>query len=204
MTEPASADRAAASSAIALPGGGLRDGELTVRPVGGGDAECLREAISSDESISRWTRIPWPYTLQHAEEFVVTADRGWRTGTDAACVMSDARTARILGAIGLHRIGAAPVARSSFLPDEVGYWVAAGERGRGLATRALSMLTRWAILELGRPFLNLQTKAGNDASQRVALRVGYRFVGRVCAAEVDDDPSDHDRFVISAADLTRG
>jgi len=113
---------------------------------------------------------------------------------------SRARWESACAAAGHPRIAAVPVARSSFLPDEVGYWLAPDARGRGVAMRALRMLTRWAILDLVRPVLNLQTNVGNDASWRLALFVGYRFVGRVCAAEVDD-ASDHDRFVITAADL---
>lgn len=186
-----------------LPRGRLRGGDVYVRAVAAGDAAAIHAAISSDESISRWTRIPWPYSREHAEEFVAGAERGWDTGRDAPCVIVEEDSGRIVGGIGLHRIGAAPVARSSYLPDEVGYWLTTESRGRGIATRALTIFTRWALVDLGRPFLNLQTKAGNDASQRVALRAGYRFVGSVRATEVDDDTSDHDRYVISAADLER-
>ncbi len=186
---------------LCLPGGRLRDGDISVRAVASGDVEGIHGAISSDESISRWTRIPWPYSLRHAEEFVAGSDRGWATGSDAPCVIVADDDESILGGIGLHRIGAAPTARSSYLPDEVGYWLAIEARGRGIATRALTIFTRWALVDLGRPFLNLQTKAGNVASQHLASRVGYRFVGSVRATEVDDDSSDHDRYVISAADL---
>lgn len=185
-----------------LPGGRLADGGVVVRPVVKEDASELYEAIHGDASISPWTRIPWPYTREHAAAFVGLSERGWRSGTDASCVIVDPDSRRIVGGIGLHRIGAAPVARSSYLPDEVGYWLATGARGRGLATRALGLLSRWAMCELGRPQLNLQTRAGNDASCRVAGRAGYRFVRRVSAAEVDDDPHDHDRFVLTPADLS--
>lgn len=187
---------------LALPEGGLRDGEVLVRHVARGDARALQEAIAADESISLWTRIPWPYTAVHAAEFVARADLGWSYGTDAACVIVDLGTAAVTGGIGLHRIGGPSEERSSFMREEIGYWLTPGARGRGFATRALAMLSRWAILDAGVPSINLQTKAGNDASRRVALRVGYRFVRRVGAGEVDDDMGDHDRYVLSASDLT--
>ena len=189
--------------AIARPGGRLSEGDLSLRPISTGDVEGLVEAISGDESISRWTRIPWPYTHRHAAEFVATSGRGWANGTDAPCLIVHAESDRVVGGIGLHRIGAPPVARSSFLPDEVGYWLALDARGQGLATRALLLFSRWALRDLGRPFLNLQTRAGNDASQRVARRVGYRFVEKVPATEVDDDTHDHNRFVLTIGDIAQ-
>lgn len=189
------------SRALALPGGRLADGMVVLRPVTRADAAELYEVIHRDDSVASWTRIPWPYTREHAAAFVGLSERGWRSGTDAACVIVDPDSRRIVGGVGLHRIGAAPVARSSYLPDEVGYWLATCVRGRGLATRALGLLSRWATRELGRPQLNLQTRAGNDASCRVAGRAGYRFVGRVSATEVDDDAHDHDRFVLTPSDL---
>ncbi len=185
----------------AWPDGGLAGGSVLLRPAVKADASELHEVIHGDDSIAPWTRIPWPYTREHAAAFVGLSERGWRSGTDAACVIVDPDSLRIVGGVGLHRIGAAPAARSSYLPDEVGYWLATGARGRGLATRALGLLSRWAIRELGRPQLNLQTRAGNEASCRVAARAGYRFVRRVSATEVDDDPHDHDRFVLTPADL---
>ena len=189
------------SRALALPGGRLADGTVVLRPVTRADAAELYDVIHRDASIAPWTRMPWPYTRGHAAAFVGLSERGWRSGSDAACAIVDPDSRRIVGGIGLHRIGAAPVARSSYLPDEVGYWLATRVRGRGLATRALGMFSRWAIRELERPRLNLQTRAGNEASCRVAGRAGYRFVGRVSAAEVDDDPHEHDRFVLTSADL---
>jgi len=190
--------------AIVLPGGRLVEGDLTLRPVATGDVDGLVRAISADESISLWTRIPWPYTHREGAEFVATSGRGWANGTDAPCVIVRADRSGILGGIGLHRIGAAPTGRSSFLPDEVGYWLAPDARGQGVATRALRIFSRWALCDLGRPILNLQTRVGNDASQRVARRAGYRFVEKVPATDVDDDTRDHDRFVLTIGDLGAG
>jgi RimJ/RimL family protein N-acetyltransferase len=60
---------------------------------------------------------------------------------------------------------------------EVGYWVAAGERGRGVATRALRLVCRWGFddLRLGR--IEWQAETGNDVSLRVAEAVGFVVEG---------------------------
>jgi RimJ/RimL family protein N-acetyltransferase len=82
----------------------------------------------------------------------------------------------LLGATGVHRIGAPPPPPEvSEVNDEVGYWLAAGARGRGVATRAVRLLTEWAGRELGVPTLWLQVMEGNERSVAVAERSGYRY-----------------------------
>ncbi len=57
---------------------------------------------------------------------------------------------------------------------QFGYWVKREARGRGVATRALRLLSRWAVAELGAARLQLVTEPENDASQRVAEKAGFR------------------------------
>ena len=54
-----------------------------------------------------------------------------------------------------------------------GYWPAAPARGRGSATRALRLLSRWAFDTLGLARLELTCGPDNTASQRVAERAGF-------------------------------
>jgi RimJ/RimL family protein N-acetyltransferase len=59
----------------------------------------------------------------------------------------------------------------------VGYWLAPGARGRGIATRAVRLLARWAFGTLGLARLELTCGPDNEASQRVALRCGFTREG---------------------------
>ena len=61
---------------------------------------------------------------------------------------------------------------------EVGYWVAAAARGRGIAPRAVDVICEWAFsLPRDRPLerLELLHGVGNRASCRVAEKAGFRF-----------------------------
>jgi len=60
---------------------------------------------------------------------------------------------------------------------ELGYIVAAPARGRGVASEALELLTRWAFDERGVQRAYLIIDVGNPASKRVAERAGYRLEG---------------------------
>jgi RimJ/RimL family protein N-acetyltransferase len=60
---------------------------------------------------------------------------------------------------------------------ELGYWLGPGARGRGVATRALGLAAD-AVVERLRPSrLELRITRGNEASERVAERAGFRLVG---------------------------
>jgi RimJ/RimL family protein N-acetyltransferase len=55
----------------------------------------------------------------------------------------------------------------------VGYWLASEARGRGVATRTVRLLARWAFEELAMARLELTCAPDNIASQRVAERCGF-------------------------------
>jgi len=156
---------------LELPGGALSDGVVCLRPFGMADEDWVFETCSTDREISRWTRVPWPYTREHAREFLGRTPELWQAGTDATFAIIDAADGRRLGSVGIHRI--AGTSAGDELADEVGYWLAEDARGHGAATRAVRLISAWAFTCVGRPRLHLQTLPANVRSQRVAARAGY-------------------------------
>jgi RimJ/RimL family protein N-acetyltransferase len=71
----------------------------------------------------------------------------------------------------------APAIDEESAEAELGYIVAAPARGRGVASEALELLTRWAFDERGVQRAYLIIDVGNPASKRVAERAGYRLEG---------------------------
>ena len=140
----------------------LEDGEVVLRPFTEEDVPALSAALRDDLEIDRWTRIPSPYTEQHAREFITTTD-------EKAFATIDRESGELLGGIGA-RVHAEGIV-------EVGYWVKAEARGRGVATRALRLLARYAVAELGAKRVQLTTDPANVASQRVAEKAGFRREG---------------------------
>jgi RimJ/RimL family protein N-acetyltransferase len=139
----------------------LEDDAIVLRPFTQEDVPELVVALA-DPDISRWTRIPFPYTEEDAREFL-------RSKIETAFAVIDGRSGRLLGGIGLR------------LPTdgigEVGYWVRRDARGRGVATRALELVARWALEERGLIRVQLTAEPGNVASQRVAEKAGFRREG---------------------------
>jgi [ribosomal protein S5]-alanine N-acetyltransferase len=59
----------------------------------------------------------------------------------------------------------------------VGFWLAPVARGRGVATRAVQLICRWAFDDLQLSRLELTCGPDNRASQRVAERCGFTREG---------------------------
>jgi RimJ/RimL family protein N-acetyltransferase len=154
------------------PVSALDDGVVRLRPPELADVDAVCEICQNDEA-ARFTSIPWPYERRHAVEWIEETARCWADGVRAAFVIVDAATDDVLGNVGLVRLD----------PDrdtaEVGYLVKPTARGRGVAPRAVVLVARWVLRDLGYRRLQLQTDVRNHASQRVAEKAGFTREGEV-------------------------
>jgi RimJ/RimL family protein N-acetyltransferase len=151
---------------VALPAPSpLSDGEVALLPVDAGVA-ALIVAASHDAEVTRWTQIPERLTLQDAG--LVTA--GWSvTGGSAVRLQVVAAEHAPAGMVTLWINGDGEA--------EVGYWLLAAARGRGIGRRAVSLLCDWALGTAGMDRLQITTLPGNVASEHVAERCGFRREG---------------------------
>lgn len=143
----------------------LRDGDLVLRAWAEADAPALVVACN-DPEITRWIPvIPSPYTELDALAFIRGAVQ-----PEIDYSLAITRDGVLVGAIGMG-------VNSHRYRGHIGYWVAANARGQGICTRALRLLSRWALDELELQRLELITDPDNIASQRVAEKVGFRREG---------------------------
>lgn len=144
----------------------LEGAGLLLRPFEDRDAPALVDYFA-DPAARRWTAYdaPGPYTLETACWWMSThADRFAGGGAVLAVVEADL----LVGWIELHGLPPNPVGTGS-----IGYCTVPAARRRGVATRALLVLCRWAYGQ-GFARLELTTHPENSASQRVALAAGFR------------------------------
>jgi RimJ/RimL family protein N-acetyltransferase len=149
----------------------LSDGVVVLRPWSDADVAAVAEACR-DPEIARWIDdIPAPYTRADARAYVAACRRGWKDGSLWAFAVTDAATGTVLGSCGIAwQDPAHGVA-------EIGYWVRAGDRGRGVATRAVRLASAWVFEEGGVQRLQLRADAHNTASQKVAENAGFQREG---------------------------
>ncbi|HSK46469.1 MAG TPA: GNAT family N-acetyltransferase [Coriobacteriia bacterium] len=148
----------------------LSDGVVTLRPWRSEDAQDVHRMVQ-DPEIPRFMSIPSNHTLEGVKRWLSGRDEGWQAGDDLAFAIESADDGILLGSAGLE------VSSDDPAIGEVGYWVAAESRGRGIAQRAVALISRWAfdVLELER--LEITTHPENLKSQRVAEANGYRREG---------------------------
>ncbi len=174
----------------------LRDGPIAVRPFRPDDVDAV-VAACQDPEIQRWIPlIPIPYTDADARRYVMMTLQAWHDGTSAEFAIVDATTDLLLGSIGLH-LGPNPRRYA------IGYWVAPAARRRGVAVRAVRLVSRWGFERLHMQRLSLWTLPGNVASQAVAEAAGFRFEGlaRNWETDRDDQPIDAVVFGLTPEDL---
>jgi RimJ/RimL family protein N-acetyltransferase len=160
----------------------LTDGVVILRPRRLDDTDAI-VAACQDPEIPRWTTVPSPYTREHALEWLTTCDP--RTVNLLAVDAGD----RLLGSFSVMEIDEA---RGY---GEIGYWVAAEARRRGIATRAVKLLRDWAAGR-GLRVLEILADPQNIASTGVAERAGFEATAERRANP--RDPSSAAKYVVYA------
>lgn len=161
---------------------------LVLRPWCVVDVAALVE-VSADPALRQWTSSPVENDADGAR-WVQTQQRGWAAGDRFGFAVLEAQPesahGQLVGNVVLKEI-------TSGKPSaEVGYWTAAHARGRGVAPRALEVLTGWAFDTFaadGLERLELLHQEDNLASCRVAQKSGYDF-DRVLPAAPPSFPLD--------------
>lgn len=152
----------------------LADGRVLLRPPSLADVAAVTAACQ-DLAIARWTTVPAPYTASDAVFFVEqVSDAGWARGTDATFVVTDPLDGTLLGACALKGIDRAQGR------GEIGYWITAAARGRGVATAAVRLVCAWAfdgVVGPGLARVDWRAFVGNEGSRRVAERCGFTVDG---------------------------
>ncbi len=114
-----------------------------------------------DEEIFQWTTEKRELTLAETEAAIYRLN----ASREALCfAIVDESSGELAGNIALS------VTSES---AEIMYWLAAGWRGRGMATEAVRLLCGWAFNTLGLERILLKTLRGNIRSQHVAERAGF-------------------------------
>jgi len=164
----------------------LTDGVITLRAPRAGDIERITSAAQDPETQKWALALPRPYFREHAVSFIEQSAAEARAGTGYSFVAADGED-RVIAAM---RVGA---------DGEIGYWVAPDARGRGVATRAVTLLRDWAHTELGLQRMIMQIHPDNVVSCRVAEKAGFVDTGERVIPERGQDPDPHAIYVWSAA-----
>jgi RimJ/RimL family protein N-acetyltransferase len=141
----------------------LETKRLTLRAPRHEDVKAIA-VLANDRRIAENTaRIPHPYCVADAEQFVATVNRR----DDEACFVL-MLNGTLIGACGID-----PRDNGA----ELGYWLGAGYWGRGLMTEAARAMIDYAFGDLRHETLQAGARVSNPASRRVLEKCAFQWTG---------------------------
>ena len=177
------------TEALHLPDPPISLSGFHLRPWAMTDVPAL-VAAWRDPEMARWMpEETLPFEAEQARAFIDDAATHLTAGTSVALAIADESTDQAVGSVTFH----------VWAPRHwnLGYWVAADQRRHGLATEAVTRLSKWAFAaypNLAR--LSLYTMPGNEPSQKVAEHAGFRREG-VLRRWGDGSPDQRDWVMFS-------
>lgn len=155
------------------------DGGLRLRPWALTDAPAVYEAFQ-DPVLQRWhARVA--DSEDEAREWIEGWIADWAEERTATWAVVDAVTDEVAGRVALREVTFADG------QAELAYWTLPRARGRGVASRAVTALSAWALDAVGLHRLELTHATANEASCRVALKTGFAVEGTMRSAVLHED-----------------
>ncbi|GAA5150293.1 hypothetical protein GCM10023340_27090 [Nocardioides marinquilinus] len=172
----------------------LTDGTVVVRAWRDGDVEP--SVAGQDAEVDHWFGQPGGLTVEHQREVVERWRAEAREGRRISFVVALADDETVpVGNVELRRIDEHQA--------ELSWWLYAGQRGRGSATRAVRVVVDWALTEAaqgGAGYSRVQARVEpeNQRSMRVATRSGLRREGVQRVALGTGDRAETEAYVVLA------
>lgn len=135
------------------------------------DPHC-EAAVESVDEIYPWLFWCKPgYTRAYSEAWIETRAREWEQGTSYDFCITDTADGTLLGATAVNHIDH----ENRF--GNLGYWVRTSRAGQGVATAAARLTVQFGVETLRLTRIEIVVAVGNDASRRVAEKLGARCEG---------------------------
>jgi len=146
----------------------LTDGSITLRPFHPSDAVTLYQAVrESLPDLLPW--MPWAYadySIKDSLKWIESCARTWAKGKEYNFAILDSKDGSLLGGCGLNQVRH----RARFAT--LGYWVRSKYTRKGVATAAALLVAHFGFDELGLTRIEIGAATANNASLRVAEKVG--------------------------------
>jgi len=150
----------------------LQTERLTLRPPGLRDCAALCVHYADYDVVKFTARIPYPYRLRHAEDFIGHAERELAAGTGYYFAVCRSNDDYCIGGAGLRRDAGNGKGRF-----ELGYALGRPYWGFGFATEAARALVAYAFDTLKAEHISADRFADNPVSARVLEKLGFRETG---------------------------
>ena len=182
----------------------LTEGDVVLRPLRLRDAKKWREVRSRN---LHWLR-EWDATLP------IEANGNEGIPSYSAMVRRLGHEARHLRTLPwalayqgrfVGQVTVGGIAWGSYRGGYIGYWIDEAVAGRGIMPTAVAMATDFCFLNLRMHRLEINIRPENQASKRVAEKLGYRYEGlRPQYLHINGQWRDHDSFALVSTEVPNG
>ena len=155
----------------------LETERLLIRPWVDPDDRAAFRALTEDPEVMRYVHRGEPYSDAEVDEWFARQARQLRELDVCMGAMIEKASGKLVG-LG----GTQPLGTTGDL--EIGWWLAREVWGRGYATEAGGAAMRHVLETLKHPRVCAIIDPPNEASKRVAARLGMHFVKRTTGAEL--------------------
>lgn len=174
----------------------LRHGLITLRPVQEDDIERIFQACQ-DPLIPRFTTVPSPYTMTHAQFFVQEQEPArFASKSELLFVITQGYEdeEKFCGLISFHSVSLGNHSA------ELGYWIAAPSRGKGVGSTAAKIITEYGFQTMGFKRIEALVDVDNEASKALLRSAGYELEGIMRQKVTRDDGRQIDMALFSKID----
>lgn len=159
----------------------LKTDRLVLRAPCAEDAPAMTRLLADRRIAINTARIPYPYGVDDAEEFIASVNR-----LDGEATFTITLDAAPIGVCGVEPREGGP---------EIGYWIGVSYWGQGHATEAARALIDYAFGELQHETLQAGARVSNPASRRVLEKCGFQWTGvRLSRVRAIHSAAPADRF----------
>jgi ribosomal-protein-alanine N-acetyltransferase len=166
----------------------LQHGLITLRPANDGDISEVYKACQ-DPLIPRFTTVPADYTMADARYFI--REKGpahFLEKKELLFVITQSQLSEkvFCGVISFHTIDLGNHCA------ELGYWITAPSRGKGIGTTAAKLITEYGFTTMGFRRIEALVDVANEASKKLLTAAGYNLEGIMCKKVTRADGSQKD------------
>ena len=154
----------------------LETERLIIRPWTNDDRDAFR-AVTGDAEVTRFVHRGQPYSDEEVDAFFERQSRQLAEHDVCMGAVVEKSSGRVVGIAGTQPLGTTG-------DLEIGWIFAREAWGRGYATEAGAAAMQHVLETLGRPRVVAIIDPGNDASTRVAARLGMQYEARYTGAQL--------------------
>jgi ribosomal-protein-alanine N-acetyltransferase len=172
----------------------IETARLLLIPLTAGLASEMFDALdSSREHVDRWQNFGHWTQVTHVRGAIEASVKQWNAGTDARFAMVRKTDGRFLGSVSLEE------ANRMHASASLAYWIRADATKQHYTTEAARAVVSWGFERVGVHRLRAIIAVGNEASIRLAQRLGFRLEGTMREAE-RIGAGWHDAFIFGLLD----